>query len=1050
MRNNVKSLVSRNHLSLSCCLRLFLLVFLSVNSGVLALAESNQRQQVSGVVRDQFGEPLPGVNILVVGTTVGTITDIDGAYSIAVSSNNAVLRFSLIGFASEDVAVKGRTTVNLTMTEETQLVDEVVVVGYGTQKKVSLTGAISSVKNDEIIATPSVNVQNMLSGKLPGLRIQQNTGEPGNYDASMDIRGLGSPLVVIDGVVRETSDLQRLEANDIESVTVLKDASAAIYGMRASNGVLLVTTRKGAGSGKAKIDYTGSFGFQNPTGLPEVLNPGQYAELVREADKNMGRGIDYTFSAEDLARYQSGDFQATDWSSLVLNKMVPQTHHNVTASGNTDRVNYYLSFGYYGEEGLWKSGDLNYHRFNIRSNLGFKITDNLKAEMLISGVSDEKNQPYRDTWELFKSIWALRPNETPYANDNENYYANVMSKSGLNPLVITDADKTGYKRYQNKTLNTTFSLTYDAPFLKGLSARFLYSYDYKTSQEKQFQKAYTLYSYEVEKDDYIPGVFMAPSSVRRKSWEASQNLLQASLSYEQVFNKKHNVKALFLYEQTAKEEDNVWAKRILEMDAVDQLFSGSENEQEGSADGGQIYRRTNMGLVGRVNYDYDSKYLLEASFRYDGSSKFAKGHRWGFFPSVSAGYRISEENFIKDTDALSFLTNWKVRASYGVLGDDGSSSYQYLSGYDYPGVGYVYGTEAYKGLGFRGLPNPNITWYKSKTLNIGTDMDILDGLFSFQLDFFWRYRDGLLGRRNQEVPGTIGAEMPEENMNKDLYKGFEIVLGHRNQIRDFRYSVSLNFALTRKKNRAIVEGDAVNSYDKWRGKYSDRYTDMGWGYGSNGQFTSMEDIWNSPDQDGKGGSSLLPGDWKYEDWNGDGIIDDNDVYPNVFEFGNSNPKMTYGATITASWKGFDLNILFQGGAGFNVRYLEQLQYPLCFGGNGLSHFYDRYHQDEDGNWIAGKWPTTRDPAACQSNLMNSQQTTYDASYLRLKSVELGYTIPVKFTRKFKVERCRIFANGYNLFTITGLDFVDPERTSGAYGYLYPIMRNFNFGLNLSF
>lgn len=1050
MRKNIKSLIRKNQESFSRCLRILLLIFLSVSTGEMLWAESNQQQQVSGVVRDQFGEPLPGVNILVIGTTRGTITDIDGAYSILVPNSNATLKFSLIGFKSEDVAVKGRSTVNLTMIEETQVVDEVVVVGYGTQKKVSLTGAISSVKNDEIIATPSVNVQNMLSGKLPGLRIQQNTGEPGSYDASMDIRGLGSPLVVIDGVIRETSDLQRLEANDIESVTVLKDASAAVYGMRASNGVLLVTTRKGAGTGKTQIDYTGSFGFQNPTGLPEALNPGQYAELVREADKNMGRGIDYTFNAEDLERYRSGEFPATDWSSLVLRKMVPQTHHNVTASGKTDRVNYYLSLGYYGEDGLWKSGDLNYHRFNVRSNLGFNITDHLKAEMLISGVSDEKNQPHKDTWEIFKSLWALRPNESPYANDNENYYANVMSNSGLNSLVITDADKSGYKRYQNKTLNTTFSLTYDAPFLKGLSARFLYSYDYKTSQEKEFQKAYTLYSYNEGNGDYVPQTFAAPSAVRRKSWEASQNLLQASLNYERLFAEKHNFKLLFLYEQTAKEEDNVWAKRILEMDAVDQLFSGSDNEQQGNSDAGQIYRRTNIGLVGRLNYDYASKYLFEASFRYDGSSKFAEGHRWGFFPSVSAGYRISEENFIKDTDALSFLTNWKLRASYGVLGDDGSSSYQFLSGYDYPGAGYVFGTEASKGLGFRGLPNPNITWYKSKTLNVGTDLDLFNGLLSVQVDFFWRYRDGLLGRRNQEVPGTIGAEMPEENLNQDLYKGFEIVLGHRNQIRDFRYSVSMNFALTRKMNRKLVEGDAVNSYDRWRGKYSNRYSDMGWGYGSNGQYTSPEDIWTSPDQDGKGGSSLLPGDWKYEDWNEDGIIDDNDVYPNVFEFGSSNPKMTYGATITAAWKGFDLNILFQGGAGFNVRYLEQLQYPLCFGGNGLSHFYDRYHQDENGNWIAGKWPTTRDPAACQSNLMNSQQTTYDASYLRMKSVELGYTIPHKFTRKIKVERCRIFANGYNLFTISGLDFVDPERASGAYGYLYPIMRNFNFGLNLSF
>lgn len=325
-------------------------------------------------------------------------------------------------------------------------------------------------------------------------------------------------------------------------------------------------------------------------------------------------------------------------------------------------------------------------------------------------------------------------------------------------------------------------------------------------------------------------------------------------------------------------------------------------------------------------------------------------------------------------------------------------------------------------------------------------------MLSAQVDFFWRYRDGLLGKRSGEVPGTIGAELPEENLNQDLYKGFEIVLGHRNKINDFNYSVSLNFALTRRQNRHLEEGDAVNSYDRWRNKYSNRYSDMGWAYGSNGQFTSMEDIWRSPIQDGQGGATQLPGDWKYEDWNGDGIIDDNDVYPNVYEHtnDNGNPKMTFGATIAAEWKGFDVNLLFQGGGGFNVIYFEQLQYPLCFGGNGLAHFYDRYRQDENGNWIPGKWPTTRDAGSYSVNYARCKQTTYDASYLRLKSVEIGYTIPQHITRKFKVDRLRIFANGYNLFTLSNLDFVDPEHPEGNYGYLYPIMRNFNFGLNLSF
>lgn len=1021
-------------------------MFLLALAGI-PLPAAGQVRTVSGTVTDQSGEPLPGVNILCEGTTVGTITDISGVYSLSLPANAATLKFSLVGFEAVSVPVGSRTAIDVVMKEETQLIDEVVVVGYGTQKKATLTGAVSSVGSDELTVTPSSNVQNMIAGKLPGVRIQQRTGEPGSYDAKMDIRGLGTPLIVIDGVVRDVADFQRLEANEIESISVLKDASAAIYGMRASNGVFLVTTRRGK-EGKTQIDYTGSVGFQNPSGLPDVLDAAQYAELVREADKNMGRGADATFTLEDVARFRQEG--GTDWYGLAMNDFVPQTHHNITASGSSERAQYFVSFGYYGEDGIWKTGDLNYHRYNVRSNLGFDITSNLKAEMLVSLMSDEKNQPYKDTWEQFKAIWMLKPTETPYANNNENFPNDVMY--GLNPLMITDAGKVGYKTFKNRTLNTTFSLAYNAPFLKGLSAKFLYGFDYSNNQQKEYQKQYTLYNYDAGQDIYTPQSYSSPSSIKRRSWEGLQHQLQASLNYERSFGKRHNLKMLLLYEQSSSEEDNIWAKRNFEMDAVDEIFAGSEEDQIGTADAANIFRVTNMGLVGRVNYDYMSKYIAEASFRYDGSSKFAKGHRWGFFPSFSVGYRISEEDFIKDVAPLSFITNWKLRLSYGVMGDDGSSSYQYLAGYDYPGASYVFGDEVYKGLGFRGLPNELITWYTSRTLNVGTDIDLWNGMLFGQVDFFWRYRDGLLGKRSGEVPGTLGAELPEENLNEDLYKGFEIVLGHRNRVSDFTYSIALNFALTRRLNRYMQEGDAVNSYDRWRNKYTDRYADMGWAYGSEGQFTSMEDIWNSPVQDGQGGATQLPGDWKYEDWNGDGIIDDNDVYPNTYEHmnDNGNPKMTFGASITAEWRGLDVNLLFQGGAGFNVIYFEQLQYPLCFGGNGLAYFYDRYHQDENGNWIPGRWPTTRDAGSYSVNYARCKQTTYDASYLRLKSMEVGYTIPQKITRKFKVDRLRVFANGYNLFTVSNLDFVDPEHPEGTYGYLYPIMRNFNFGVNLTF
>ncbi len=1028
---------------------LILMIFIVSWNISFVAAQNNSRVTISGTVTDVKGEPVPGVSIIMEGNnSLGTVTDMDGNYTISLPNADASLIFSFVGFETQKIPVKGKRQIQVVLSEDAQLLDEVVVVAYGTQKKVNLTGAVSAVTAKEINTATNSNVQNLLTGKIPGLRVQQRTGEPGDYNAKMDIRGMGNPLIIIDGVTRDVAAFQRLEANEIESVSVLKDGAAAVYGMRAGNGVMLVTTRKGVNE-KTQINYTGTFGFQNPSGLPDVLNAHQYAELVREVDRNMGRGIDATFTKEDVERFRQQG--ATDWQSLSLKNTAPVMHHNVTASGSNEKINYFLSLGYYNEEGIWKSGDMNYERFNVRSNLGFKITNHLKAEALISLMSDEKNQPFKDTWEIFKSIWMLRPTETPYANNNENFLNDAMY--GLNPLAILYKDQAGYKRFNNRTVNTTFSLTYDAPFLKGLSAKFLYGYDYKTLGSKEFQKKYTLYKYDSAADDYYPQNYAGPSALYKNSWNGKKEQMVFSLNFERNFLNSHNLNVLFLAESNSNTEDNYWARKEFQMDAVDEFYAGIDDETTTvGADAGKIWKDTNMGLVGRINYDYKSTYLLEAGFRYDGSSKFAPGHRWGFFPTVSGGYRISEESFIRNIEALSFITNLKLRGSYGVMGDDSSSRYQYLSGYDYPGAGYVFGDETYKGLGFRALANEKLTWFTYKNLNVGADLDLWNGLLTAQVDFFWRYGSDLLAERGGTLPGTIGVAMPQENINENLYKGFEIVIGHSNKINDFRYSATANFALTRRKNRYLLEGNFVNSYAKWRGSYSGRYADMGWGYGSKGQFQSMEDIWNSPIQDGLGGSSQLPGDWKYQDWNGDGMIDDNDVHPMSFEHtgDNGNPKMTFGMTLTANWKGFDANLLFQGGAGFNVIYFEQLQYPLCFGGNGLAHFYDRWHQDEEGNWIAGKWPTTRDPGSFGVNYARAKQTTYNASYLRLKSAEIGYTIPATLTRRFKIDRLRLFANGYNLFTVSNLDFVDPEHPEGNYGYLYPIMRNFTFGVNLTF
>lgn len=1007
-------------------------------------------RKIIGVVIDKNGEPIIGASIYVKGTKSGTITDINGKFSID-ASDKATLIVSYIGYNTINVKANSKEEMHVQLEENVRDLEEVTVIAYGTQKKVTLTGAIETVNKKEINTTPNVNVQNMLAGKVSGLRIQQKSGEPGNYSTSMDIRGMGTPLIVIDGVIKDISEFQRLEPNDIENVTVLKDASAAIYGLRSANGVVLVTTRRGQ-SGKAKIEYSTTFGVQSPSGLPAVLNAPQYAELKREQDYNMGRGINATFTAEDVERFKS--VKATDWYNEAMKQYAPQIHHNLTASGANDITNYYVSLGYYGDDGIWKSDALNYKRFNIKSNLGFNINKNLKGEVLFSAMSDEKNQPYKDSWEFFKALWLLRPTETPYANNNLNYMQDV--NSGLNPLAMMDPNISGYRKLKNKTLNTTFTLNYDVPFINGLSAKFLYSYNYQNSNNKEFKKEYSLYKYDSGSDVYNSVIYNSPSSLVKQTTERIQQLLQLSLNYETTFLKYNKIKALMLFEASKSDFDNIYASRNFDMDAVDQLFAGSNDLQVGTSNPNNVGQFSNMGLVGRLNYDYKSKYIAEFSFREDGSSRFAPGHRWGFFPAASLGYRISEEDFIKKVDALSFINNLKLRASYGLMGDDSSSGYQFLSGYDYPGSSYVFGDKIVQGLGFRSLPNELLSWYTSKTLNLGIDVNLWNGKLTFQTDFFWRNRDGLLGQMNASVPSTIGASLPQENLLSDMTKGFEVTIGHRNKINDFKYSISMNFALTRRMwGERYDESVGVNSMDQWRNKYSNRYADMGWGYSAanSKQFTSNQDIWNSPVQDGHGGITLFPGDWKYKDWNGDGIIDANDMHPIAYENQNgvSNPKMTYGLTLTAEWKGFDANILLQGGAGFNVMYFEQLQYPLCFGGNGLAFFYDRWHQDALGNWIAGTWPTTHDPGqASLNNIQRSEQTTHDASYVRLKTFGVGYSVPKSFIKQIHIESVRLFVNGYNLFTLSKLDFVDPEHPQDAYGYFYPVMKSFDFGLNITF
>lgn len=1017
---------------------------------------------VSGIVTDSTGEPLVGVNVRVKGGQTGTITDNEGRFSLSVPDNGSVLVFSYLGFATEERTVGNNTVFNITLVPASTGLNQLVVVGYGTQKLATLTGAISSVTGHQIVTTTNENVENMLTGKLAGVRISQQSGEPGSFSNTFDIRGFGTPLVVIDGVPR--GNITRLDPNDIESISVLKDASAAVYGVRAANGVILITTKHGK-PGTLELTYTGTVGVQHPSGLPKLLNAADWMTLMNEQQMHNPNGGSLAFSQADIAQYKNGTKKSTDWFSAVINPYVMQTEHNLSARGGTDKASYYISLGYLKQDGFWKSGDLNYERYNVRSNISSKITKRLTAQLSLSAIMDQKNQPYSDSWSIFKSLWRQLPTQTVYANNNPAYLGNTLD--GTSPAAMSSADVSGYKKLNNKWLQSSFSLTYDMPFISGLQAKGLFSYDYSMSDNKQYQKAFNLYNYDSAANKYTPTVSQSPSNLLRSFSENPSSLLQLSLNYNRLFNQAHNISALLLYEESSQTGDNFYASRDLALQ-VDQLIAGSALNQQGYMNANGLYKQVNQGLVGRFNYDYKSKYLAEFSFRYDGSSKFPPGRQWGFFPAISAGWRISEENFIKNSSALSFIDNLKLRASYGKMGDDAASSYQFISGYTYPASGgnsqglasgYVLDGNFVSSVGFTNLPNPNITWFTVNTLNVGIDLDMWNGLLGITADVFQRRRNGLLATEQLSLPSTLGASLPQENLNSDQTSGFEVAVSHKNTIGAFGYSVSGNFSYTRTKWISYIQANAGNAYQNWLANLNSRYNDIWWGYGSAGQYQSYAGIIKSPVFVGR---ATLPGDYAYQDWNGDGVIDGNDTHPIAIGYnGNTslgtatpNPPLIYfGMTLGATYKGFDLNALLQGAAMVWISYPEQLAQPLNFGGGGLSQFTNRWHPadpaadpyDPNTQWVSGYYPYTGSVVNS-----NSEQAIKNAAYLRLKSLEIGYTLPKGLTSKAGINNVRFYLNGYNLLTVTGIKYVDPEHPSDLYGYVYPLNKSYNAGLSITF
>lgn len=1013
-----------------------------------------QQPAVSGTVTDESGQPLPGVTVVVKGTTRGTVTNADGDYTITNIPEDATLQFSFVGMRTQEMEVNNQTTIDVTMEVDAIGLEEVVAVGYGIQKKATLTGSVAAVKGEDIVTTKNENVQNMLTGKIAGVRVTQTTSEPGSFDSRFDIRGMGTPLVIIDGIPRSISDFQRLDPNDIDNMSVLKDASAAIYGVRSANGVVLVTTKRGSAN-KTEMNYSGSFTWQIPSGLPSTVDAIQYMTLRNEQAMHNVNGGSRVFGDDQFEAYRTGEKQSTDWYPLVFSDYAPQTVHNLNATGGNEKTTYYASIGYQYQEGFFNSSDLSYTKYNVRSNVTSKLSDRLTLKLNLSFINDEQNRPYVDSWWIIRSFWRQGPQIPAYANGDKTKPFHGLIE-GDNPISFMDADISGSRKYNKKWIQPSGSLEYDIPGVEGLSLKGLFSYDYYVENNNEYQRKYNQYRYDEASETFSTFTRQSPNRINRSVVFDEQILAQASLNYDETFD-MHKVAGTVIWEAQKRQGDNFAARRDLVLQ-LPYLFAGSADGQIGTMDPNALYEDSNMGLAGRFNYAFDEKYLAEFLFRYDGSSRFGTGSQWGFFPAASLGWRVSEENFFESITALSFVEQLKIRASYGKTGDDRASSYQFISGYNYPTNargrnfvgGYVFDGSFVASADNKGIPNPNITWYTSTTFDIGVDFEGWNGLLGFSGDYFSRKREGLLDRRTGGIPTVVGASLPQENLNSDRTYGFDLELNHRNRInRDFYYNMKGLFSIARVKRLYVERAPLGSSWDNWKSNQNDRLQGAHWGLQGDGQFQSWEEIYSSPYYIGRG---TIIGDYKYEDWNGDGEINGNDDHPTRY---NQYPWMNFSYIFNATYKSFDINFLLQGSAMSSLIYGEQLRIPLWGSGESgaMVQFMDRWHPvdpkvdpyDPSIEWVEGRfaYTGTLPPATSTFNTENS-------AYLRLKSVELGYTLSSKWVNKIGIKNFRIYTNAYNLFTITKVDYVDPEHPDSTYGYLYPLNKTVSVGLNVKF
>lgn len=1018
-----------------------------VLTGICALAFSQvlsaQEMTVRGVVSATTGESVIGAGVMIKGTATGVTTDLDGRYELS-APENATLVFSSIGYKTLEVRLDGRSVVNVALEADSELLEEAVAIGYGSQSKITLTGSVTQTSGAELVKNSSVNLSQGLAGRLSGVVVSNRSGEPGNDDATMFIRGRStlddnSPLIIIDGIPGRDDEFSRLTGEEIESINVLKDASGAIYGSRSANGVILVTTKRGVYGEAPRVTFTYDIGLQQPTRLVDMADAVLYTHAYN--DELAITGAAPYYNETQLQHYAAGDdlilYPNTDWLDEIIKPVSVQHKYGVSVNGGSDRVAYFVQFNGQYQDGIYEKSATNYAQYNVRSNVDIKVTESLRLGVDLNVRRQQKNySAFPSSSENDNGIFytAIRMKPT-----GATYYPNGLLRGGTNPAVLVQ-DLTGYDRTSINTINTTFNLGWDMSWLtEGLSVNARMAYDVVGEFRKNWLKNWDYWEYDEITELYNQRTISYWSSpVLHEYQENYQTLtINANINYERDFN-GHHVSALAGFEQSSYRYDTFNAGiNSYDSDLLDEFFAGTADKSWYAIDG-YAKETARRSFFGRIGYDWKSRYMIQAIIRFDGSENFPKESRWGIFPGVSLGWRISEEPFVKNN--APWLTNLKLRASYGEQGNDSIDPFQYLTTYEYTALtGYSMKIDD-KEVSFiipGTIPNPKVTWEVARTWNVGLDGRIFNGMLGWEVEYFHTRRSNILCTRNASIPYYTGLtnNLPDENIGIVSNRGVELQLTHENRVAngEFLYRIGGNIMYARNRIEYMDETPWGEGHEYMNATGHPMGAELY--YQVIGINKTQEDLEKYPQM---AGATL--GDFIFADLDGNGVID---TYDRKRCDLTTVPELVFGLNFEAQWKGFDLSVLFQG-QGRARYYYAPLMDPVS--GNvereAAEKAWTLNNSDSD-------WPRLG------SNVSNGHTTRSsfyyrDASFLRLKNVELGYTFnQAMFGTKVGIRSLRIYIAGYNLLTFSGLKNVDPETDDESYQN-YPQMRIFNAGVKLTF